>query len=362
MSPITVLVLIFFILAGVDYLFGSKLGIGKEFERGFMLLGAMALSMIGIIVISPLLAKFCSPAFDAVYHLFSIDPSVIPAMLFANDMGGAPLAVEVAKDAQIGNFNALVVSSMMGATISFTIPFALQLVKKENIPELAIGLLCGIVTIPVGCFVAGLMCKIPLGALTLNLLPLVILAVIIALLLLFAQKLCVKLFCALGFVIRVLVVAGLVLGALNYITKQEIVRGIATVEEAALICANASFVLAGMFPIVYIVSKLLAKPCAALGERIGMDSKGMTGLIATLASNAPTLGILGEMNPKSIIVNSAFAVSAAFALGSHMAFTMAFNADYVAPVIVGKLVAGISAVAMAFVMCKISVKKQEEVK
>ncbi len=358
MSVMTVLVLIFFALGGIDYLFGSKLQIGKEFERGFMLLGSMALSMTGIIVISPLMADVLSPVFGLVYDMFGIDPSIIPAMLFANDMGGAQLAIEVAKDVQIGNFNALVVSSMMGATVSFTIPFALQIVQKEHIDELAIGLLCGIVTIPVGCFAAGLMCRIPIRALLFNLLPLVVLAVIIALLLLFARKLCVKLFCALGFLIRILIVTGLVLGALNFITKQEIVRHIATVEEAALICFNACFVLAGMFPLVYIISKVLTKPCAALGGKIGMDSKSVTGLIATLASNAPTLGILSQMNPRGIIVNSAFAVSAAFSLGSHMAFTMSLNAAYVAPMIVGKLIAGGTAVLLAFSISKIKLEER----
>ncbi len=45
MSPLTILILIFAALATVDYVIGNRLGIGKEFEKGFMLLGAMALSM-----------------------------------------------------------------------------------------------------------------------------------------------------------------------------------------------------------------------------------------------------------------------------------------------------------------------------
>ena len=96
-----------------------------------MLLGTMALSMIGMIVISPFIAQILSPFFDVFYNTFGIDPSIIPATFFANDMGGAALAVEIAENEEIGLFNALVVSSMMGATISFTVPFGLGIVKKE---------------------------------------------------------------------------------------------------------------------------------------------------------------------------------------------------------------------------------------
>ncbi|MBR5445993.1 MAG: ethanolamine utilization protein EutH, partial [Clostridia bacterium] len=130
MNAITIIMVVFSMLAALDRIFGCRFGLGKEFERGFMLLGTMALSMIGMIVISPWIAETLAPAFDVFRDLLGIDPSVIPASLFANDMGGAPLAVEIAHDREIGMFNALVVSSMMGCTISFTIPFALGVVDK----------------------------------------------------------------------------------------------------------------------------------------------------------------------------------------------------------------------------------------
>ena len=121
MNVITIIMVVFSILGAADRIFGSRFGLGKEFERGFMLLGTMALSMIGMIVISPWIADILAPVFDIVQKISGIDPSIIPASLFANDMGGAPLSVEVAHNSEVGLFNALVVSSMMGCTISFTI-------------------------------------------------------------------------------------------------------------------------------------------------------------------------------------------------------------------------------------------------
>lgn len=45
---------------------------------------------------------------------------------------------------------------MMGPTIVFTIPVALGIIKKEDRPYLGAGVLAGMITIPIGCIVGGL--------------------------------------------------------------------------------------------------------------------------------------------------------------------------------------------------------------
>ncbi len=348
MNALTIVILVFSILGTGDYLFGSKLGLGKEFEKGFKLFGSMALSMIGMIVIAPWIADVLSPVFEWVYKVFKIDPSIIPSSLFANDMGGAPLSVQVAKNEAIGNFNGLVVSAMMGATISFTIPLAMGMVDKEHHRQLAFGLLSGVVTIPIGCFVAGLICKLPISDLLLNLLPLTILAIIIAIGLLFAPNVCVKVFKGFGFFIKALVLVGLMLGIVNFLAGEEWIKGMGTIEEGAMICMNASIVMTGMFPLLYLVSKLLSKPLKKLGNKLQMNEMSMTGVISSLATSITTFGVMNDMDKKGIMLNSAFAVSGAFTFAGHLAFTMAFNGDYLLPVIVGKLVAGALALVLAY--------------
>ena len=82
----------------------------------------MALSMLGMIVIAPAIGVWLAPIFEGIYNVFGIDPSVIPASLLANDMGGMSIAQSVCVSDAIGGYNAFVVSSMMGCTISFTLP------------------------------------------------------------------------------------------------------------------------------------------------------------------------------------------------------------------------------------------------
>ncbi|MBQ2957853.1 MAG: ethanolamine utilization protein EutH [Clostridia bacterium] len=352
MNPITVVMVCFSMIAALDRVFGGKLGMAKEFERGIMMLGNICLSMTGMIVISPFIADILQPAFGFVSDVLHIDPSIIPASLFANDMGGAPLSKEIALNADIGMFNALVVSAMMGCTVSFTIPVALGMVEKEQHKELLLGLLCGIVTIPLGCFVSGLVLKLPMGALLVNLLPLVVFSVVIALGLVFCPDLCVKIFGVFGTFIKILITVGLALGILKYLTGIELIKGLETFEAGGLICLNACAVMTGAFPLMYVLGKLLKKPMALLGKRMKVNETSVMGLLSSLATSMTTFGMMKDMDKKGVLMNSAFAVSGAFTFAGHLAFTMAFDANYIFPVIIGKLVAGVLALLVAMVLSK----------
>ena len=347
MSYLTIIILIFSALGGLDRIFGDRFGLGKEFEKAFMLLGAMALSMIGMIVISPFIAQIMQPISEAFANVLHIDASIIPASLFANDMGGAPLSVEMATDDKIGIYNALVVSSMMGCTISFTIPFALGIVDRSQHKELLLGLLCGIVTIPTGCFVSGIICGISVISLMLNLMPLVIFSSIIAFGLIRFPDVCIKVFKIFGFFINALITAGLVLGILKFMTGIEIIKGLSTIEEGALICFNAAIVLSGAFPFMCILAKLLEKPLKGISKETGVNEHSVVGIVSCLVTSATTFGMMDKMDKKGVVLNSAFSVSGAFVIGSHLAFTMAFDNSYVVPVILGKLISGVFAIILA---------------
>ena len=352
MSVLTIIILIFSVLGAVDKLLGNKFGIGEEFEKGFKLFVPMVFSMLGILVVAPAIGVWLSPFFDWFYSVFKIDPSIIPASLFANDMGGMTLAESICKDENIGNFNAFVVSSMMGCVVSFTIPFSISVVKKEQHKDMFFGILCGIITIPIGCFVAGLVCKIKVLDLIISLLPLIIFSIILGVLLIFVRDICIKIFVCFGHVLRWIAMIGLVLSIFTFLTKIEVCKHFDSFENAAFICANACVTLSGALPLMLVISKLLNKPLEKFGTKIGVDSFSAFSLLSTLVTNATTLSSMEKMNKKGVVLNSAFAVSAAFTFGGHLALTMAFNPNYVLPMIIGKLVAGIASVLLATLLYK----------
>jgi ethanolamine transporter len=132
---------VFAVIGALDKIFGNRLKLGDEFEKGIMTLGPLSLSMIGMMTIAPALADLLVPVITPVASLFGFDPSALAGILIANDMGGASLAENIAFDELLGAFHGLCVASMLGATISFTIPVALRSSKKENHNDVLLGLL-----------------------------------------------------------------------------------------------------------------------------------------------------------------------------------------------------------------------------
>ena len=160
-------------------------------------------------------------------------------------------------------------------------------------------------------------------------------------------QLCVRIFKWFGIFITIIITMGLSFGIIRFLTGFEVIKGLATIEEGAAICVNAAIVLSGSFPLMYILSKILAKPLKAVGRKIGVNEISIVGLVSNLASSATAFGMMDKMDKKGVVMNSAFAVSGAFVLGSHLAFTIAFDSSYVFSVIIGKLVSAISAILLS---------------
>jgi ethanolamine transporter len=352
MTGIKIVILLFSCIGAADYLLGNKLGAGKEFEKAFSLFAPMSLSMLGMIVIAPAIGVWLTPVFEGVYRVLGIDPSIIPASLFANDMGGMQLAQTVCITREIGDFNAFVISSMMGCVISFTIPFSLGLVPKQQQGDLFFGFLCGIVTVPLGSLVAGLMCGIAFGPLVLNLIPLIVLSLILVAALVLVPQICIKTFRVFGTGMKLLALAGLMVSLFTFLTKVTLSPHFDSFENAALVCANACVTLSGALPFMLLVSKILAKPLHWLGSKLGINGVSALAFLGSTVTNASTFGIMDRMDRKGVVLNAAFAVSASFTFGSHLAFTMAFDGSYILPMIAAKLISGLCALILALILWK----------
>ena len=350
MNYIALFMAAFSVLGAADKLIGNRFGLGAEFERGIRMLGVLTLSMLGMIVVSPTIAWLIEPVTNAMTG--ALDPSIITAMLFANDMGGAPLSVAVGNNAEIASFNALVVSSMMGCTLSFTIPFVFGSVSKSNQHDVILGLLYGIVTIPIGCFVAGLVSGISLPLLLIDLIPLVILSGIVALGLVKAPNLSVKIFNVLGAIIKLLLTVGLAAGILELLVGIKIIPKSESIAVGFETILNIACIMTGAFPFLYLLSKLLNRPLSALKNKVGINEVSMLCLVSTLATSVTAFESMDRMDKRGIRLNAAFSVSAAFVFADHMAFTLSFGEDYILPVILGKLVAGFFALVLAFFMTR----------
>ena len=360
MSAHEILILImaaFAVLGAVDRILGNRFGIGQEFENGILAMGSLALAMVGIIALAPVLANLLRPVVVPVYSFLGADPAMFAGTILACDMGGGSLAQELSYDPQAALLGGVLTGSMLGATIVFTLPVAMGILREEDRPAMAKGILCGIVTIPVGVLVGGLVAGFNFGMVLRNLIPIVIIAALIALGLWKAEKWMIKGFGWFGKGVVAVITIGLVAAIVEALTGFVIIPGMVPIENGFRTVGEIAIVLAGAFPLVYVVTLLLKKPLLKLGGLLGINDTAAAGLVASLANSIATFNLVKDMDRRGKVVNIAFAVSAAFVFGDHLGFTAGFAPEMLPAMILGKLAGGISAVAVALWITRHSAKQ-----
>lgn len=342
----------FMALGAVDRIIGNRFGLGKQFEDGILALGSLGLAMLGIICLAPVLANVLRPVVVPVFQFLGADPAMFAGTILACDMGGGALAVELAGSTEAAMFGGVIVGSMLGPTIVFTIPVALGIIAPEDRSYLARGILAGIVTIPIGAFVGGLVAGYPIIMVLKNLVPIFIIALLIALGLWKAERAMIKGFSIFGKLVVAVITVGLAAAIIEALTGVVIIPGMNPLSDGYETIGAIAIVLAGAFPLVYVITKLFKKPLMKLGRLMGMNDVAAAGMVATLANSIPMFGMMKEMDPRGKVLNVAFAVSAAFVFGDHLGFAAGFAPEMLPSMIVGKLVAGVSAVALAMLFTR----------
>lgn len=320
-NNIIIYIMVFFMLIGaIDRIFNNRFGYGKKFEDGIMTMGTLALAMLGIISFSPVISSFLKPIISPFYRIIGADPAM---------------------------FSGLFLSATMGTTLSFSIPVALGIVDRADEKYISKGILAGISTIPLGCFVGGVIAGFQIKLLFLNLIPIIAFTFLICWALLKFPKEIAKGFFLFGKFMFILTTIGLALQILETLTGVVVIKGMLPIMEGVKTVGSIAITLAGAFPMLYFVTTVFTKPLTAIGKMFRINEKSTAGLIACLAHNIPMFNILKEMDERGKLLNIAFSVSGAFVLGSHLGFTAGIDKDLVFPVIITKLVGGVSSMFVA---------------
>ena len=353
----------FSVLGTIDRILPQKYkrGYGEAFERGIQTTGPLILSMAATYALAPSLAALLNPIVTPICASIGTDPGVFPGMLLAADMGGYPLAVEMAGTEAVGDFGGLVLGTMMGVTIVFTIPVFLPMISKEDTAVFSLGILCGVLTIPLGAIAGGLLMGLSMRVILINLLPLVVLAAIIALGLLFCKNRTIRVFCVFGRIVSVLLallfgvaafqsITGIILPVFGVMQTVDPGVTISRLDEGLLVCARIGVMLTGAFPLMRFLEKHLSRVLQRAGAKAGVSSAAILGMIANLANSLAMMQLFPEMDRRGKLYNIAFTVSASFLVGDHLAFAASVQPDMVVPMLVGKAVAGVGAVLLAAIL------------
>ena len=365
-SVVMLIMMIFMLVGAIDKIMGNKFGYGEEFENGFNAIGGLAMSMAGVVAASPLLAYVLGPIITPVYTAIGADASMFATTLLACDMGGYPLAMEMAANESIGSFAGLILGTMMGPTIVFTIPVALGIISKEDRDYLGAGVLAGMITIPIGCFVGGIAMNamtdysMGIGEIAINLVPVIVIAALIVAGLWFAPAKMIAGFNVFGAGVTIVITALTAIAVFQQITgimlpyfdvmSVDDGSGLSPLNQGLLVCGQIGIVLIGAFPMVKWITKTFGGALEKVGKALGINETSSAGMVANLANNIAMFNIMGDMDPKGKLLNVAFSVSAAFVIGDHLGFTAGVDQTMVTPVIIGKLVGGITAILVANIL------------
>lgn len=387
------------LVGGADVIMGNKLGLGEKFEEGFHAMGPLALAMVGIICLAPVLADVLRPIVVPVFTAMNADPSAFAGLL-PNDAGGYPLALLLADgNKEVAAYPGLLVGSMIGCALGLLIPMALGMLEKHDQPYFAKGLLLGIIVVPFASFLGGLI-GMNTGGYTIsflfwNTLPILLVSIILVIGLMTVPSVMLKASMLFGRIIAIVVAVGLTCAAFKFLTGAEgnaetgaapgidiinwvftkiDLAGILGIEKIAKmdpvmvgmeIIGIIGVVLLGTFPTMFLLIKILRGPLEVIGSKLGLDSTSTGGIIITCANPVPTLKMIKDMNSRGKILNCAFTVTTATALGDHLGFTAAMDNRFVPMVVLGKLIGGALVIVLTLMWTKsteLEDLKSEEIK
>lgn len=368
----------FVVIGAVSAVIDDTRGFGREFKEGIYSIGPIFLPVAGVMIFLPILTNLVERFLAPVYGWFHADASVAATTVIAGDLGGYQLSNATAASHGIW-IMAFAISMTAGATLIYSIPVGLAMLDKRDHKYLALGMMSGLLTIPVAVLVTMVVLQVtstplrdevsttspstkpfdlPASELVLNLLPLAVIMVALALGLRFFTPFMVKLFMALGRTLDAILKLGLAVAIVEYFTGlfsrifggwvlDPFIADEADQFRALEIAGYIGVMLAGAFPMVYAIRTWLRGPLHRAGSRFGFSEEGAAGVIAGAVNIQALYRLIQLMPPRDKVLTTAFAVCAAYSLGDHLAFVANFQPNMVFPLVLGKLTAGVLAMILA---------------
>lgn len=364
-------------------IFDDSSEFGKKFTEGIYSIGPVFLPVAGIMALAPVLAQLITSYLAPLYNLIGADTAMAATTIIAVDMGGYSLAGELAKTRESW-IMAMITGYMAGATIVFSVPVGLKMLDKEDWPFLSLGVMSGIMAIPFGVLasclcifaypiavrssmstdaVSDYMLNFSLPLIFNNILPLFIFCGLVAWGLWKKTDRMIWGFSILGefmekglrFVVMLSIVeyfTHIFSSILGFWPLEPLIADEKDMTRALEIAGYIGIMLAGAFPMVYLLQKVVSKMVRSTGIVSARNANLVSGILAAAANILALFVMIKEMEPREKVLCIAFAVCGAFMFGDHLAFTANFQPNLIVPVFVGKIVGGSLAVLFAIFITK----------
>ena len=338
-------------LGGIDQMLGNKFGYGEKFENGFRMLGPVALAMAGIICLAPVLSAVLGVVVTPLCNLLNMDPGIFGSLL-AIDMGGCELSVELARDPAFGKFSGVIISSIFGCTIVFSIPVGLGFLREADRPYFTKGILLGLSTMPVSIFISALMLRLPLMLTLWNCLPVLLISLLLAIGVTKKPDAMMKGFQAFAKFIKRIAILGLTLAAVTHLTGIALISSLLPLQDAMKTVSAICIVMLGSMPLAELIQRLMKVPFATICEKTSLNGATTTGILLGLVSATPALAMIPQMNRRGQVVASACLVSCVCSFGAHFAYANNLYPEMVPAMLAAKLLGGLLAGILAMAVTR----------
>lgn len=345
--------MVFMVLAAVDRaVLNNKLGLGPELEKGLETMGPLLLAMGGIMCAAPLLGNVLGGAVAPLYRAIGCDPALFGGMFFGMDMGGFALASQMTDDPEIVLLSGVQLASALGCSITFSIPVGLVLIKGRHREAAAKGIVISMIAAPVSAVVGGMVGGISMLRTLRLIYPAVIESIIIALFLTLLTKPTLKFFLGLSKVLSGFCVLVLAIATIDDLLGLTIIPGLAPLSEQLVLIGEISVTLAGAYPLIAFLKKVLAPVMHSVAVATHLDDTSVLGMFVALANPMPMYALTPEMTLRGTVVCYAFTNVTSAAFGDFLGFITAMAPQYTMPMIIGKMASGVVALALSLLMTR----------
>lgn len=371
-------VMLFAIWGAVAAVRDDSTGIGWEFMEGIRTIGVLFLPVGAVLAAAPMLSAAINHAIVPLFSFMGADRAMAATTLVSVDMGGYQMADALASSREnwiIASFNGF----LLGPHVVFTIPVALAMLPKKDHRYLALGMMAGLITIPIALFVglgvvaltqplirptvatdtaATFRLAMTFGQILRDLFPLTIIVALIVAALRFMPDIMVRGFMGFGRLADAAI--KLVFGAciVQYFTGifgylfgkwpfDPLLADAANSIRGLEIAGYIGIMLAGAFPMVYALRRYCGGAIERIGKLTGFSDVGSAGLIATTANPLTLFRLIPEMDARNKVMTISYAVCGSWVLGDSLAFIANFQPSLIVPLMFGKLVGAICGILVA---------------
>lgn len=341
---IFIAIMLVFAAAGLlDEILGGKLGLMPNFEKGLATMGGLAMSTVGFYAIGVTYVQTHAEAIAEAAKHMPFDPALIPSCLLAPDMGALGMAQKLAATPALAAFTGAMVAGSLGMTVGYQLPVFLAAVRKDEIGELMRGFIFGLIAIPSGLAVGGLMLGLPVRQLFFNMIPVLVLCMVLIAAFVLVPALTMKIMIFLGNAIRIfsfLLFGVAVFGI--FMPKYAVVEN-ALIEEMLFMVLRMVIAACGGLVLSQVALKRLQKP-------IQRNEEAVVGLFLSFIQSLAMLPLFSKMDKRGKVLNAAFSVAGAYVVGGQMTLVASLiPGNWVIAYMISKVLSGGLAVVLAVI-------------